>query len=169
MVRFLIILVAVGCATSTLPPSDLDPNAPDLATVRREIEAWYDENTAAFLAEDVDAIMALRTEDFHTVAPDGAVRSRAEMEQYTVGFLNGVERWIDMEFELDSLTVSGDLARAVVHQHLVRMALRPDNQVHHVETWATQNETWRRTPEGWRLHRVEGVRDQRRLVDGREE
>lgn len=169
MVRFFIILMAVGCATSTPSHSDLDPNATDLATVRREIEAWYDENTAAFLAEDVDAIMALRTEDFQTVAPDGAVRDRAEMEQYTVGFLNGVERWIDMEFELDSLTVSGDLARAVVHQHLDRMALRPDNQVHHVETWATQNETWRRTPEGWRLHRVEGVRDQRRLVDGREE
>ena len=169
MVRFLIILVAVGCATSTPSLPDRDPDAPDLATVRREIEAWYDENTAAFLAEDVDAIMALRTGDFHTVSPDGAVRDRAEMEQYTVGFLNGVERWIDLEFELDSLTVSGDLARAVVHQQVVRMALRPDNQVHHVETWATQNETWRRTPEGWRLHRVDGVRDQRRLVDGREE
>ena len=36
----------------------------------------------------------------------------------------------------------------------------------HVETWATQRETWRRTPDGWKLYRVDSVRDQRRLVDG---
>ena len=91
---------------------------------------------------------------------------RAAMEFRTQGLLNGIERWITLEFELDSLEVNGDLATAVVHQHLVRMALRPDNQVHHVETWATQNETWRRTPEGWKLYRVDNVRDQRRVVDG---
>lgn len=166
MVQLFLLLSALGCASTGPGP---DTGAANPATARSEIEAWYDRNEAAFLAEDVDAIMALRTEDFHTVGPDGTRRDRAEMEHYTVGLLNGIERWISLDFDLDSLEVSGDLARAVVHQHLVRMALRPDQKVHHVETWATQNETWRRTPEGWRLYRVDGVRDQRRLVDGREE
>lgn len=165
--RFLLLaLGSAGCATSNAAIPDRDPAASDLATVQREIEAWYDENERAFLAEDLDAIMALRTEDFHAVTPDGDIRDRAEMELYTEGLLNGVERWIEMEFELDSLEVSGDLARAVVDQHLVRMALRPDGKVHHVETWVTQAETWRRTREGWKLYRVDGIRDQRRLVDG---
>lgn len=163
----LVAVAAAGCATSNASPPERGPATGDLATVRREIEAWYDQNERAFLAKDVAAIMALRTDDFQTVAPDGDVRDRAAMEQYTVGFLNGIERWIAMDFEIDSLEVSGDLASAVVHQHLVRMALRPDNRVHHVETWATQNETWRRTPGGWKLYRVDGVRNQRRLVDGR--
>jgi hypothetical protein len=35
-----------------------------------------------------------------------------------------------------------------------------------VETWATQRETWRRTADGLKLYRVDGVRDLRRLVDG---
>lgn len=157
---------ATSCARPSAPLPSQSTITSDTSAVRREIELWYEENTRAFLAEDVDAIMALRTEDFQAVAPDGTVRTRAEMEHYTVGLLNGIDRWISMNFDIDSLEVSGELARAIVRQHLVRMALRPDGLVHHVETWATQRETWRSTPDGWKLYRVDGVRDQRRLVDG---
>ena len=157
---------AVSCARPSAPPSSQPAETEDTSAVRREIEQWYDDNERAFLAEDVDAIMALRTEDFHTVTPDGTVNDRAAMEQRTIGLLNGIERWISMDFDIDSLEVTGDLSRAIVRQHLIRMALRPDGLVHHVETWATQRETWRRTPDGWKLYRVDGVRDQRRLVDG---
>jgi len=110
--------------------------------------------------------MALRTDDFHSVTPDGGVHNRAEFEQSTRSFLNGIERWISQSNDIDSLEVTGDLARAVVHQHIVRMALRSDGKVHHVETWVTQNETWRLTPGGWKLYRVDSIRDQRRLIDG---
>jgi ketosteroid isomerase-like protein len=167
--RLVLMFVAV-CAASCARPSAPPPSQPtvraDTTAVRREIEQWYDENARAFRAEDVEAIMALRTEDFHSVTPDGKVQDRAAMEHYTIGLLNGIDRWISLNFDIDSLEVTGDLARAIVRQHLVRMALRPDGLVHHVETWATQRETWRRTPDGWKLYRVDSVRDQRRLVDG---
>ena len=167
--RFLLMFLtvsAVGCARPSVPPPSQSVSATDTSAVRREIEQWYEENTSAFLAEDVSAIMALRTEDFQTVTPDGTVRDRTEMEHYTIGLLNGTDHWISLNFDIDSLEVSGDLARAIVRQHLVRMALRPDGFVHHVETWVTQSETWRRTPDGWKLYRVDSVRDQRRLIDG---
>jgi ketosteroid isomerase-like protein len=157
---------AASCARPSAPPSSQPAGTAGTSAVRHELEQWYDENKRAFLAKDVDAIMALRTEDFHTVAPDGTVRDRAEMEHYTRGLLNGIDRWISQSFEIDSLEVSGDLARAIVRQHLDRMARRSDGLVHHVETWVTQRETWRRTPDGWKLYRVDSVRDQRRLIDG---
>ena len=167
--RLVLMFLAV-CVASCARPSAPRPSQPagtaDTSAVRRELEQWYEENKRAFLAEDVNAIMALRTEDFHTVGPDDTVRDRGEMEHYTIGLLNGIDRWISLSFDIASLEVSGDTARAVVRQHLVRMALRPDGLVHHVETWATQRETWRRTPDGWKLHRVDSVRDQRRLIDG---
>jgi hypothetical protein len=144
-----------------------------VSEARKGIEEGYRRNREAFLAKDVKAIMALRTEDFHTVGPDGTPKDRAAMEAYTVGLLNGIDRWIEMEFVVDSLSLDSKKrpleVDAIMRQHLVRMALRPDQKVHHVETWATQRERWRWTPEGWKLAIVDNVRDQRRLVDGKPE
>ncbi|HVE36216.1 MAG TPA: nuclear transport factor 2 family protein [Gemmatimonadaceae bacterium] len=143
------------------------PLSADAALVRRQLEKRYDENRRAFFAKDLDAIMALRTDDFHTVTPDGLTHDRAEMRLMTQALLNGIDKWISTTFDIDSLTLEGDLARAIVRQHADRIALRADGQLHHVETWVTQRETWRKTPDGWKLYRVDSLRDQRRLVDGK--
>ena len=140
-----------------------DPNA----SVRAELEGRYAENAAAFMKWDVQAVMALRAPDFHTVSPDGTMNDRAAMERYTQGFLNGIRKWNKITLTIDSLRVVGDTAIVIMSQHLDRMALRPDNQVHHVETWATQREAWIRVGSRWLLWRVDQVRNQRRLVDGR--
>lgn len=162
----LLMICAAGCVRPAASPPVGHAGAMDTSVVRRELEDWYAENKRAFIAKDFDAIMALRTEDFHSVTPDGAVHDRAEMEQHTRALLAGIDRWIAQDFDLDSLEVTGDLVRAVVRQHIDRMARRSDGLVHHVETWVTQRETWRRTPAGWKLYRVDGLRDQRRLIDG---
>jgi len=141
----------------------------DPQRVRAELEVAYEQNRQAYLKKDFAAIMALRAPDFHAVTPNGEVQDRAAMESYIQGFLNGIDRWIDTSFDIDSLEVAGDQARAIVRQHADRMALRPDGNVHHVETWVTQRETWRYSDAGWKLWRVDNLRDQRRMVDGKEE
>ena len=159
----IVALLGGGCADSALAQQ----SAMDTALVRRQLDKRYDQNRRAFFAKDLDAIMALRTEDFHTVTPDGLTHDRAEMRLMTQALLKGIDRWISTTFDIDSLVVEGDLAHAIVRQHADRFALRGDGQVHHVETWVTQRETWRKTPDGWKLYRVDGLRDQRRLVDGK--
>src|SRR5262245_40975401 len=156
-------MVANACQISpTRPVAE-----PDTAKIRKELEAAYRRNGDAFLKYDVAAVMALRAPDFHTVGADGAVRDRAEMETYTVGILNGIKKWNRIDFKIDSLRVVGDTAFAIVSQHLDRTALRPDNAVHQVETWVTQREIWIRSRNAWLLCRVDQLRNQRRLVDGR--
>lgn len=81
--------------------------------------------------------------------------------------LNGIKKWNKIAQSIDSLRVVGDTAFVIMSQHLDRMAVRPDDQVHHVETWATQRELWIRVRSAWLLWRVDQVRNQRRLVDGR--
>jgi ketosteroid isomerase-like protein len=157
-------LVIVGCAART--PGIASPPRGEVGGVRQELERLYQANTQAFLRRDPAAVMALRADDFHTVAADGTARNRAEMEQYIRGIINGVERWIALSETIDSLEVRGDTAVAIVSQHADRMALRPDNRVHHVETWVTQRETWIRTTGGWKMWRVDNLRGQRREVDG---
>ena len=140
-----------------------DPNA----SVRAELERRYAENAAAFMRWDVQAVMALRAPDFHTVTPEGVTNDRSAMERYTQALLNGIKKWNLLTQSIDSLRVVGDTAFVIMSQHLDRMALRPDNQVHHVETWATQREAWIRVRSQWFLWRVDQVQNQRRLVDGR--
>ena len=137
------------------------------AQVRSELEKAYEENAAAFLRWDLSAVMALRAPTFHTVTPDGVTQDRRAMELYITGIMNGIKKWNTIDFTIDSLDVRGDTAFATVSQHLDRMELRPDNLVHHVESWVTQRETWVRHDARWLLWRVDQLRNQRRLVDGR--
>ncbi|HEX6088743.1 MAG TPA: nuclear transport factor 2 family protein [Gemmatimonadales bacterium] len=135
------------------------------AAVRAALERQYGRNRSAFLAENLDSVMALRSQGFSTVGPDGRRSDRAQMAEYTLGLFNGITRWIGLSFAIERLTLEGNLARAQVSQHLERMALRADQQVHHVETWARQRETWICEGGEWKLHYVDQVRDQRRMVD----
>lgn len=156
-------LFTIGCgAVVVRPPADTN-----IVAIRRQLDALYQRNTEAFKRYDVQAVMALRAPDFPTVNAEGTLRDRAAMETYTIGILNGVKKWNRIEFTIDSLRVVGDTAFAIVSQHLDRMALRPDNAVHHVETWVTQRETWVRRRGQWLMWRVDQLRSQRRVVDGR--
>jgi ketosteroid isomerase-like protein len=151
-------VLAMACAS--VPPMDN-------GAVRRQLERWYAENSAAYRASDLPRVMNLRAANFHSITPDGRVSDRAAMENYMQGIMNGVKQWNDMVFTIDSLETRGDTAVAVVSQYLDRNALRPDNQVHHVQTWVTQRETFLRSGERWLLWRVDQLRNQRRLVDGK--
>jgi ketosteroid isomerase-like protein len=152
-----------GCASSSSgraagPARDIE--------VRAQLERRYAENADAFMHWDVRGVMALRAPDFHTISPDGQTNDRAAMERYTEGLLNGIKKWNALTVTIDSLRVVGDTAFAIVSQHLDRMALRTDQQVHHVETWATQREIWILSGTRWLLWRVDQIRNQRRVVDG---
>jgi ketosteroid isomerase-like protein len=133
--------------------------------LRKALEEWYARNTAAFEARDVEAIMALRTDDFHTLTLDGRVNTRADMEARTRMFVDRIEEWISQRFEIGTIDVDGDLASADVNQHTVRMQRFPDKTVRKVEASVVQRETWRETPEGWKLLRVDNIRDGALLVD----
>jgi ketosteroid isomerase-like protein len=154
---------ASGCAPGAIPAGI----PPRVAAIRAELEGLYRENHEAYKRGDLQAVMALRAPDFHSITPDGRRHDRAAMESYIAGFMNGVRRWNEATFTIDSLEVRGDTAIAIVSQYLDRMALRPDNQVHHVQTWVTQRETWIRSDGRWLMWRVDQLRNQRRLVDGR--
>jgi ketosteroid isomerase-like protein len=133
--------------------------------VRKAIEDWYVRNMDAFKAKDVTAIMALRTDDFHTITPDGKVNTRADMQARTASFLDRIDHFISQDNKVGTIELEGDLASADVTQKTVRMQRFPDGTLHKVEAGAVQRETWRKTAEGWKLYRVDNIRDSGVLVD----
>ena len=133
--------------------------------VRKAIEDWYARNMAAFKAKDLAAVMALRTEDFHTITPDGRVNTRADMETRTRLFLDRIDHFISQDNQIGTIEVDGDVASADIAQRTVRMQRFPDGTLHKVESAVVQRETWKNTAEGWKLYRVDNIRDGGLLVD----
>lgn len=134
--------------------------------VRKAIEAWYKQNTEAFKRKDVAAVMALRADDFHTVLPDGTKNTRADMQAYTERLLGRIEQFVSLDFQIGTIDVQGNFASADVTQKTVRMQRLSDGQLHKVESGAVQKETWKKTAEGWKLYRVDDIRDKGLLIDG---
>ena len=165
--RSLLAVVALLAVCGSVPVWGQAAVATIEAEVRAELTRLYAQNANAFERRDLAAIMRLRAPDVHSLTPDGLRHDRAAMERMIQGFMNGVQKWNAQDIAIDSLKVVGDTAFAIVSQHLDRMALRADNQVHRVETWVTQRETWVRHGASWLLWRVDQLRNQRRLVDGK--
>ena len=176
----LLVAVALACACTSAFASQGDPAPSDLKVkvkdgksivrdkskpVRKAIGEWYARNVEAFEAKDVAAVMALRTEDFHTVTPDGTVNTRADMEARTKLFLERIDHFLSQDNRIGTIEVNGDLASAYVTQRTVRMQRFPDGTLHKVEAGAVQRETWKKTADGWKLHRVDDIRDDGLLVD----
>lgn len=133
--------------------------------VRKAIEDWYARNIKAFESKDVEAIMALRAADFHTITPDGKTNTLSDMRAYTERFLGMIDRFISQEFLIGTINVEGDLASADVTQKTIRMQRLPDGTLHKVEAAVVQRETWKKTADGWKLYRVDNIRDGHILVD----
>jgi ketosteroid isomerase-like protein len=133
--------------------------------VRKAIEEWYERNIAAFNAKDVAAIMELRTDDFHTITPDGKVNTRSDMEERTRLFVGRIDYFISQDFKIGTIELEGDLASAYITQRTVRMQRFPDGTLHKVEAGAVQRESWKKTAAGWKLYRVDNIRDDGLWVD----
>ena len=135
--------------------------------VRKAIGDWYARNVEAFKAKDVAAIMALRSDDFHTITPDGRVNTRADMEARTRLFLGRIDHFIFQDNQIGTIEVEGNLASADITQKTVRMQRFPDGTLHKVESRVVQRETWKKTADGWKLYRVDNIRDAELFVDDR--
>lgn len=141
--------------------------------VRKAIEAWYYQNIEAFRKKDVAAVMALRADDFHTVLPNGTKNTRADMQAYTERLLGMIEKFEMLDFQIGEIEiqnkfgdVEGEFASAYVTQKTVRIQRLNDGQLHKVESGAVQRETWKKTTEGWKLYRVDNIRDSGLYIDG---
>jgi ketosteroid isomerase-like protein len=156
--KILAIIIAwlVGCAAA----------APDRAVVERELRGEYDALATAFERQDIDAVLAFRADDFHTIGPDGRHLNAEEMERYTRDWFERNRPPIRTRFTLRDIRVDADRATVTVFQEASRRQLLAGRE-RLVEHSVIQDETWQKSPAGWRIVAVENVHDQRRWVDGK--
>jgi len=148
--------LALSCAAAESP----------VEIAKREIAARHKENEAGFFAKDPDRVMRLRHPDFHTITPDGTVSNREQMYERTRRFIGRIERFESLSETITALTLEGDTAHATVDQRTVRRQRFPDGTLHEVKTSVVQRESWKKTPQGWLLWRVDEIAPGRTYVDG---
>jgi ketosteroid isomerase-like protein len=159
-----VLVVAAGF----LAAEAAEQGSTDDAAIKKEIQAQYEKLGAAHEREDLAAILALKTPDFHAIFPDGRVGDAKVMEEYSRQFLASNEPPYNTRFTIEKLTVSEHrlIAVADVLQEVTRYRdLEGKRRL--VATGVRQRETWSKTPQGWKLKSVDGVHDQKTFVDGK--
>jgi hypothetical protein len=143
-------------------------HAQDDPEVRKELEAQYKRLAEAHDRQDLKAIVALKTPDFHAIFPDGKVGDSKVMEQYSKQFLESNQPPYNIRVTIQKLTVSENklIAVAEVFQEATRYRELAGKR-RKVDTSVAQRETWAKTADGWKLKSVDNVRDQKRFVDGK--
>ncbi|MFL6247748.1 MAG: nuclear transport factor 2 family protein [Thermoanaerobaculia bacterium] len=144
------------------------PTPPVKRTVREEIEAQYEKLADANIRKDIPAIMALKSDTFYTIAPDGTVNDRLTMEGYSRRFLEPLLPPITIKQTILDLKVSEHELVAVVNVHQEISRFREiEGQRRKIETSVIQRETWVKQGGEWKLQFVDDVHDQTTLVDGK--
>lgn len=136
--------------------------------VRKELEAAYARLSAAIQNRDFAAFQLLRTADFSSVDQIGNKQTTEQMTARAQAMLNQIQPPINVTFTLGTIDAHQDTGEATVtvQQQFSRMQV-VGGELRKVETSATQDETWLKTPEGWKLNFVQGVRDLKWFVDGK--
>lgn len=137
-------------------------------TIKEALDVQYKKLGEAHNRKDEKAIAALKTADFHSIFPDGKIGDVVTMQAYTHRFLENNEPPYDIKITIQALKVSENklIAIATVKQDITRTRLI-EGQRRRIESSVVQDETWSKTPQGWKLKYVANVRDQRNFVDGK--
>ena len=163
-----VILLAAGCHMAACSSIATAPPASHLsaAEARRLLEAAYAEQRSAMLSKNVEAVLRLRTADFQAILPDGRVVTAEQQAAGTRDLLANVVEWVALRNDLGEIRINGDELAVEVTQHTIRRQMR-DGVMRRIANWVMQTETWVRTPEGLRVRRVDNIRNQCVLIDGK--
>lgn len=146
-------LVFGACASS----DEEGAGTRNVEEVRQQIEEQIERGVLATRDEDIEAYMAGLPDDLVIYDEHGGVISREQQRAAVLRDWEVITRTLGIAVVVDSLALAGDSAATVyTSQRWERMMLRPDRSGEDtVLTTQRHRETWRRTPQGWRMYEVE--------------
>jgi ketosteroid isomerase-like protein len=164
--RFLVFLAALTVAAGARAQDST-------AAARREIEAGYNQISAAFKREDADAMLALTTPDFQVKTPNGRTLNRAAALQNLQSNFDTIHAIRDDRYRIQKVALKGASAVVLVTERsaVAFMDSRGEfgavGKTHEVVSTTDYRDTWvKQTDGGWRQRRSE-IRDVRVTLDGR--
>ena len=137
-------------------------------SVKRILNQRYEQLAAAMDERDLSKIVSFRTDDFHTIGPDGRVLDNIMMKEYSRQFITNNIPPYNIKNTILNFRLSENkiVAVADVLQEVMRTR-ELAGKVREVKTSVVQTETWIYVNDQWKLKLVDNVHDQKRFVDGK--
>ena len=180
LAAILVFVAPVGAAATAEPSRSPSPEPPPgmiisgrtkvkskPKPVRKALEACYAAISEAYRLKDPDAVLRMRTDDFHAILPSGQIWDAAASAQYTRAAFAQAETTLALTFGIGTIDVQGNTAAAEIDQHWVRRQQKA-GALRFVDTRAHQRETWVRRDDAWLLWRVDQVNPGPWIVDGKQ-
>lgn len=159
------ILAAMACAlfigVSGAAAQDAQPDerlAPMNVHYQRLAQAYAENDTAM--------ILAYRTPDFYVETPTGDRLDREVTTQILVDFFTQSQPPVELSTVVQCARMNGDAEALFTVVQTTTRSTDTGNGQHRVASAVTQTDTWRLTPEGWRLAATSDIHGARRWVDG---
>jgi hypothetical protein len=160
-----IAVAILGVCTSL--PAFAQCNADQQEAVRQQLVAQYAKEEAANKNKDVDGILALRVSNCTGIdTSNGDKTSCADLMNYTKQLIGALGTVVSASDTIQVLRTDCQSATATVAQHFVRTQMM-GGQMRNIDTSAVQDETWVKTPDGWKFQSVANVHARRWYVDGK--
>jgi hypothetical protein len=137
-------------------------------SVLSELEAVFAERVKAVKNIDAEAQVAQVSPDYSATEPDGQTLTYDQIVTYMRMGPQQIISVQDFNLIIESLTIRGD--EAIVdarQQNFSRTQRLRDGSIHSVVTGVLQREIWVKTLKGWKLRRVDNLRERKVLVDGK--
>jgi len=162
-----LMMCALAQAVASGQPSDkvVESDCEEVR-IRRELDARYAELEGANRRKDLDALLALRTRDYVAEMPGGQTMDYDALTGYARAMLQQVETIAKLSNTILKLSINGEEATATVFQQFSRTQMK-GGKLRNVDTSVIQDETWVRTPEGWKHRRVSNIHARRWYIDGK--
>jgi len=137
-------------------------------SVLKELEAVFAERVKAVKNIDAEAQVAQVSPDYSATEPNGQTLNYEQIVAYIRMGPQQIISVLDFNVIIESLTIRGDEAIVDARQkNFSRTQRLRDGNVHNVLTGVLQREIWVRTAKGWKLRRVDNLREREFLVDGK--
>jgi hypothetical protein len=137
-------------------------------SVMKELEAVFAERVKAVKNIDAEAQVAQVSPDYSATEPNGQTLNYDQIVAYIRLGPQQIISVLDFNLIIESLTIRGDEATVDARQkNFSRTQRLRDGNVHNVLTGVLQREIWVRTSKGWKLKRVDNLREREFLVDGK--
>jgi ketosteroid isomerase-like protein len=126
-----------------------------VGAVRQELEAAYQEAGRAFRQKDAASVLDRVTADFTQRMPDGQVLSLSEAEAAMIEWFATTDQVSRYSVQIDSLTVQGEEAVALVKESVTTTFADPTGKSHERAQTNTARVTWVQTERGWQIRHSE--------------